>query len=133
RFQVLEQTEKSFKASTIRLATFAEYDPSETVVLDYVQEDGNWKFNGFEKIPTEEEPLNLTSEDLKYAFTDPESGKVIDGELVEETVIDGEDYIVMKYDDYYEVRNVKDSSLILYEESESVVEEGDDEEEEAEE
>src|SRR5699024_4273963 len=45
RFQVLEQTEKSFKASTIRLATFAEYDPSETVVLDYVQEDGNWKFN----------------------------------------------------------------------------------------
>src|SRR5699024_9416180 len=136
RFQVLEQTEKSFKASTIRLATFAEYDPSETVVLDYVQEDGNWKFNGFEKITTEEEPLNLTSEDLKYAFTDPETGKVIEGELVEETVIDGEDYIVMKYDDYYEARNVKDSSLIFYEEhdeSESLGAEGDAEEAAAEE
>src|SRR5699024_7315653 len=71
---------------------------------------------------------NLTSEDLKYAFTDPETGKVIEGELVEETVIDGEDYIVMKYDDYYEARNVKDSSLIFYEEhdeSESLGAEGD--------
>src|SRR5699024_10784581 len=69
-----------------------------------------------------------TSEDLKYAFTDPETGKVIEGELVEETVIDGEDYIVMKYDDYYEARDVKDSSLIFYEEhdeSESLGAEGD--------
>jgi len=76
---------------------------------------------------------NLTSEDLKYAFTDPETGKVIEGELVEETVIDGEDYIVMKYDDYYEARNVKDSSLIFYEESESLGAEGDAEEAAAEE
>src|SRR5690625_4794862 len=111
RFQLLEQTENSFKVSTLRLATEAEYDPPETIVLDYVKEDEKWKLAGYQTISTEEEPFNLTFEDLQYSFTDYETGKVIEGEFVDEIEHDGENYLVIKYGEYQMVRNVKDSTF----------------------
>jgi len=97
--------------STLRLATEAEYDPPETIVLDYVKEDEKWKLAGYQTISTEEEPFNLTFEDLQYSFTDYETGKVIEGEFVDEIEHDGENYLVIKYGEYQMVRNVKDSTF----------------------
>ncbi|GAB3055965.1 DUF3298 and DUF4163 domain-containing protein [Virgibacillus ainsalahensis] len=106
RFEVLEQTEDSFTVSYITLGNGYPMFPG-TSELQYEKVDGNWKFNGEEYTSPDEEPLNLTSDD----FNDYKNGESVTAEFVEEVEVDGETFIILKFGEVYEARNVATSEL----------------------
>lgn len=68
RFRVEEQAENRFVVSSITIESEAGYYSPGTNRLEYVKEGENWKINSYQFIPSQEQPLNLTKQDIEEAF-----------------------------------------------------------------
>lgn len=109
RFEVLEQDDSYVKARAIRLYDYIYENPG-TFTYEYIKDGDNWKLLDVAFVTTEEEPLNITFEDVEY-YIDYETEKKKETILVEEYEEDGTDYLVIKRDGWIDVMDKENSKL----------------------
>lgn len=110
RFEVIDQTPKSFEVSFLDLETEAGYSPAGTFIVQYEKKRKQWQFNGYEFISADKKPLKLTYEDLEEAYNNDESKL----EYIDEVKTPNGTYIVVEqYDHQFGVH--VDNSTIDYE------------------
>lgn len=113
RFEVVEQTEDSLKASYLLLADEAEYVTPGKRIVQFIKEEESWKLSDDEFISAEEEPLELTFADLEDYYQLLAENYDMPGELelIDEVENGEETFIVYAMDGFVMARNVSDSSL----------------------
>lgn len=109
RFEVLDQSDDQFEISFITLENEGGVSYlAGTQHLYYIKENEHWVIEEHEFITPEEEPLNLTFDDLKEYYSQFNEGQ-LSFEAIEETEVDGVTYLVYKIDGQHYARNVDDS------------------------
>ncbi len=91
-FDVLEQDEDSFQATSIVIGNHLYPGPGSTYYWTYKKENEKWKIDEVTAESADKQPLNLTTEDLKNLYGDSI-------EIVDEIELDGEKFIVTKEHD----------------------------------
>ncbi|WP_029425269.1 hypothetical protein [Alkalibacillus haloalkaliphilus] len=109
RLEIVEQTEEYFQVKFLSIEPMGMDEQGGIQnVWDFKLEDQDtWKLDQKQAISPEEEPLNLTVDDMKEVYNN--WGNSV--EFVEEREYEDENYLVFKdSNDFYNVWNVKDAS-----------------------
>lgn len=109
RFEVLEQRENYFKAKSLHLYDYVHENPG-TFTYEYEKTDDGWKFKHIGFVSAEEEPLDITFDEIKY-YTDLSTGEKKEAVLLEEIEVDGREYLVIQREGWVDVIDKEDSSL----------------------
>lgn len=109
RFEVLNQSNDKFEISFINLESNGGLSYiAGTQHLFYIKENGHWVLQDREFFNPDVKPLDLTFKDLNeyYSQFDEDNIKF---EAIEETNVNGENYLIYKLGDEYYARNATDS------------------------
>ncbi|MBP1971359.1 flagellar biosynthesis GTPase FlhF [Virgibacillus natechei] len=110
--EIMDQSEDRFQATSMTLGSEALIHHGWTNEWHFKMEGENWKLDEYHRIDPDEEPLDLTFDDLQNAFRDYETGEIKEMELVDETEIGGERFIIIKNESgFHSAYNVKDGSI----------------------
>ncbi|HLR69887.1 MAG TPA: hypothetical protein VK085_00470 [Pseudogracilibacillus sp.] len=98
-FTIIDYSDDAFEAESITLTDGALYSSGWKNKWSFKKEDGYWKFNDYDVIYADREPLDVTFEDIEHSFYDYETNEKLQVEFVEYTDEADGHYIVVQMPD----------------------------------
>lgn len=110
--EIINQSANYFQATSLSIGDVAFREKGWTNKWGFKKDGADWKLDKHQYIQAEEEPLNLTFDDLDYAFKDYETDKIRKIEFVENIMFEDREHLIIQYEDgFYDAYDVKDGSV----------------------